>query len=841
MLQKVYQLTRTAVEFQLFTVLYLMIAVDGGAQQKNVSNVISYPQSLPKEVALDIQYLLQRSTGQSWSMQADKPANTGLILSLKPEGNYKTGESCLVNSDGSSFLKFDAPTIYGLIYGVYEYFRDLGFKFYLPDSLYTIIPKLQSIFKKTSVLETPFLRIRDFAGTGGFGSGLTDPGLAVQKSWQLWKWRNGFGAEFSLGGHVGETFNLDNAKALEQHPDWTASPIMKNGKVDVSTKLNYYNNAAVDFFTDWVIKKYTDKNYKAPPPYVRDMVSIEPADAAGYIASAPAGSDLKTISDQVFYAANVAAQKLDRLFPDRPNIGVSLYAYSGHADVPGFALNPRVFVQIIPYQFQNVAFGPAFIKRWSAKVKRFGLYDYFKYPDSYWDMPGAYTLDLLMKRAINAAAFGSEGTTYETSYSKFSTGIPLWVLSSYMCTGDPNWQKNYSQLITDLYGKAAPAIQNLFDIFYNQAHFELGDLKRAAGYVQSAQQLTSDLQILRRIEELREYLVYAYLFLKSQDPNNGDLEQRLLPVGKIAWTLYQKKIIHSYRIMQLVSYSFLNANPPDKSLADHYRKLHALTFPESNDAGAFWKKDDKYQANDINSLYSELSKLSVSVQNTSATIDEEVSAADLAYNPMQTLSFQSNSYNRGFLNLFAKKPTKMVVSYSVTNSNNASPTITISGVDKSYKIVYDYPLKSRTGNISISIPAGESAFFVNATANTTYQLQVQLNNAFCYFDGSPRGIMAFLNSQGTNSYDPSYYPSYVFVPKNTQHVQYKVQVNALKILDPDGKPVATKKVGSSADFELRSFDVPANYAGKFWMAIVSGNFNYQFLNIPDRYFLLTKK
>ena len=73
-------------------------------------------------------------------------------------------------------------------------------------------------------METPFLKIRDFFGTGGFGSGKTDPDQSVQKAWQLWKWRNGFGAEFSLAGHVGETFNLANAKELEKNPDWTATP-----------------------------------------------------------------------------------------------------------------------------------------------------------------------------------------------------------------------------------------------------------------------------------------------------------------------------------------------------------------------------------------------------------------------------------------------------------------------------------------------------------------------------------------------------------------------------------------------------------------------------------------
>jgi len=266
-----------------------------------------------------------------------------------------------------------------------------------------------------------------------------------------------------------------------------------------------------------------------------------------------------------------------------------LYAYSTHADVPNFPLNPRIFVQIIPYQFQTVAFGPAFIKRWSAKVKRFGLYDYFKYPDASWDMPGGYTLDQLMARAMNAAEAGSEGTTYESSYSKFSTAIPLWVLIQYMCTGDANWKKNYDQLITDLYGGASSSIKNLFDVFYFQPQFGTAELGKSLNDINEAQNQTKDPQVLARINELSLYLTYASTYLKSQDLDNGDLEQRMLPVEKIAWTVYQKKIIHSYRIMQLVSYGFLNAKTNDKNVSQRNKKLHVLTFPESKDPDAYWK------------------------------------------------------------------------------------------------------------------------------------------------------------------------------------------------------------------------------------------------------------
>jgi hypothetical protein len=826
--------------FYLFSFLFLISICK--AQNTSV-NVISYPQGFPKEIAGDIQSLLQTSTGQHWDT-TQKTSTKGFVLSLKLSGNYKTGESCLINSDGVSYVYFESPTTNGLVYGAYKYLRDLGFKFYLPDSLYTIVPSLRSVFRKTSAMETPFLRIRDFFGTGGFGSGKTDPDHSVQKAWLLWKSRNGFGSEFVLGGHAGEAFNGQNVKELEKHADWTATPIMKNGRMNPSTKLNYYNESAVDFFTDWAIKKFTNKNYQAPPAYLRDMASVDPADGEGYITTAPKGSQLKTISDQVFYAANVAAQKLDKIFPDQPNIGVNLYAYSVHADIPNFSLNPRVFVQVIPYAFQNVAFGPAFINRWSKKVKRFGLYDYFKYPDATWDMPGGYQIEELMKRAIYAANAGSEGTTYESSYSKFSTAIPLWVLCQYMCTGDTAWQKNYDKLIADLYGSAAPAIKEVFDIFYKRAQFGFFDFYEALHHVQKAQQLTTDQQALSRINEIKLYLCYAYLYLKSQDIETGNLEQRQLSLEKIAWTLYKRKIIHSYRIMQLVAYNFVNARPSDKALATHYQKLHLMTFPESPDPDALWKHDYSYSSTDVDNMLNQMfaSKKEAARSPTVPGISEQVMMVNPDYQADQNIMFQGNDRSRGYFYLFSKKPETVTISWSLTNSKGDVPTATISGADKSYRSVYDYPLKSSTGKVSIPIPAGESSFFINASTNTTYTLQVQPGAAFSYFEPSPWGKMIFLNEKGTPSYNPPNFPTYIYVPKGINQVQYKVQGNFLKIVAPDGNPVTTNLDKQlSGGIQLRSFAVPPNFSGKFWQAIIPGIYFYQFLNIPDRYFLLEKK
>src|SRR4030095_4617544 len=145
-------------------------------------------------------------------------------------------------------------------------------------------------------------------------------------------------------------------------------------------------------------------------------------------------------------------------------------------------------------------------------------------------------------------------------------------------------------------------------------------------------------------------------------------------------------------------------------------------------------------------------KETVSDISAPVTVADQIAEAQNGYRTKKNITLQGNSLNRGYFNLFAEKPETIVIDWKLTNSKGDLPTATISGSDKNYKTVYDHSLSSSSGKISISIPAGESNFFINAGANTIYILHLQAGDAFCYFDGSPRGKINFLNQKGTYSY-----------------------------------------------------------------------------------------
>jgi len=388
------------------------------------------------------------------------------------------------------------------------------------------------------------------------------------------------------------------------------------------------------------------------------------------------------------------------------------------------------------------------------------------------------------------------------------------------------------------------AIRKLFDLFYRKVQFGPSQIKECLYYIEEAEKLAEDKRVSVRLNELKSYMAYVYLYSAAQDVKNGTLEQRLLPVEKMAWTLYESKIIHSYRIMQLLSYNFLNAQTPDKALSEYYYKLHLKTFPDSDDPDAYWRKDYTYSPTEIANILTNIGATrTLGSEIYSGEIVDQIAASKSNYKPKSKITLEGNFTVRGYFSLFAEKPSNIAISWHLSNSQQDLPSATISGTDKDYNAVYDYPIKGQSGKISISLSKGESYFFIHASPNTTYELKIELNTVYCFFKGSPRGKMNFRDEKNNYTYNPSSYPSHFYIPQNAKEVQYKVQLNSLKIISPNGTQAKTELLKTFPDggWEIRSFTPPPNQRGKFWKAVINNNYNYEMLNIPDVYFLFEEK
>ncbi|RZK00851.1 MAG: hypothetical protein EOO46_20865, partial [Flavobacterium sp.] len=196
-------------------------------------------------------FLLEKSTGKNWQIaDINKTVSTGIILKIADHPAFTVKENYRLVSDGSNLLTITATSKEGLTFGFYKYLRTLGFKFYLPGEEYSIIPSVSNPFgKKTDQVDKPFLQIRNFFGTGGYGTDNPDPDKSVEKEWELWKLRNGFGNAYELEGHRGENFILENKETLQKNPSWLVKPLTGNSQTDQSIKLDYTNKEALNFYT----------------------------------------------------------------------------------------------------------------------------------------------------------------------------------------------------------------------------------------------------------------------------------------------------------------------------------------------------------------------------------------------------------------------------------------------------------------------------------------------------------------------------------------------------------------------------------------------------------------
>ena len=66
------------------------------------------------------------------------------------DSTFINDQSCKIESNGTSLIKFSAAQDAGLCFGIYNYLDELGFRFYLPGTLWEKIPTLTSPYKQVS-------------------------------------------------------------------------------------------------------------------------------------------------------------------------------------------------------------------------------------------------------------------------------------------------------------------------------------------------------------------------------------------------------------------------------------------------------------------------------------------------------------------------------------------------------------------------------------------------------------------------------------------------------------------------------------------------------------------
>jgi hypothetical protein len=112
---------------------------------------IYYPANssqLLKSTANDLASLFRRAMpGGDFAVQEYGSTMPSQGIIFKYDNSIGSGNTCKVESDGIAVLRFTAAEDNGLNFGAYRYMAELGFRFYLPGTIWEKIPAISSPFK----------------------------------------------------------------------------------------------------------------------------------------------------------------------------------------------------------------------------------------------------------------------------------------------------------------------------------------------------------------------------------------------------------------------------------------------------------------------------------------------------------------------------------------------------------------------------------------------------------------------------------------------------------------------------------------------------------------------
>jgi hypothetical protein len=782
-----------------------------------------------KSSADDAVRVLGKMTGQEYSVVSETGAVAGAIaegIFLVPSVSSAapadavaklkgTGrEPFLIRSVDSRKLWIISNGAEGLGHGVYFFLEQLGVRWLMPGDAWEVIPPRQGIGIRLDTVVVPAYKMRNFAGTGGFGKALpVDPGAQIAARWARWKVRNRFGGEYLLGGHSGEAFNVEKKALLLEHPEYLAKVNGRHVSWSQIAKLNTANPEAVKLYVDWTVNRFRTMRKANPDAFA---VSVEPSDGGGHCNS----DACKQIgngspSDQVFYVANEAAKAVRAEFPDG---WVNLYGYHEHAVPPSFPLEPNVYVAVIPYAFQTTGLAPEeLIKAWSGKVRRMGIYNYWSIPDWSADLPSFDFVNTPREQLRLWQKNNIEGYTSESTFSGGAMG-PGWYLASRLMW---NPQADDAAILNEWFdasfGPARVPMRRMlerwargFSLIGNEIALSHRDVAEARRLAQN------DPAVLARLADYGRYVEYLRLRHGYDTAPPAAKSDALHQLVRHVWRIYHSGMIHSFRLFQLLARGNKEVTegfPLDKASAPVWKEL----TPRS-DAEVFAHLEAGART---------LQPLDFSTRRYSG----ELVPVPKSLLPQSTVEVLPPMSFIGRVTLEASVPAG--VRDLAFQLNSGPPTrVQLAGSDG--VLLYDKPTNGAGGGAGAATAALETVRIPLSRAGR-YRLTLtqEKNTAFSFAPPREAGVtlLPFTTSKGQAS--P---PLYFFVPKGVKNVAIHELLGLPETLQPRLWTASGEEVKAQVH-EGRTvllYPVPAGQDGKVWKIarIVAPNGPIDILNAP---------
>lgn len=531
---------------RLLTVLMIFCFTCAKAQ------TVYYPvhsSDLLRSTASDLASLISRSSGVTINIQpyTSLPLK-GIILAY--DSTISGNQSCRITGNGTDRIQFSAAQDNGLCFGIYQYLDQLGFRFYLPGTIWEKIPYLPNVFRSIDSTVSGKYKYNNWNISGGYNRWIMDNdsqyGWEVYfgkngHEWAQYQRRNNMNGSYRFTGHRGDIMNTDYLDSLRQNPCYVAS-YNNSREASVQSVPDINNQGSMALWANTIGARFTSVkniilgnpslyvNYFRNFNYSNQHIGIEVPDGAHWgnslsiipcTGSTYNGDPYPKPSDQQFMLVAYTTQKLKI---ENPGRNFQCYAYATHANVPSSSISipENVDVQVVPTAFQFETSPKALLNRWYSRTSQVSEYHYFNIPQWTGEMPmfstSQYkiTLDRIRSRS-------SQGIVIEASPAKFAT-LPFIFAGNSLLQNEVNFDSSIDEFINSMFPQAVGIhIKKLLEYFGDENVFSIGNFTpdnkfKIPLFLQTLNNAVMESgtagspEVKARLREIKAYLHYMILY-----------------------------------------------------------------------------------------------------------------------------------------------------------------------------------------------------------------------------------------------------------------------------------------------------------------------------------------
>jgi Secretion system C-terminal sorting domain len=825
------------------------------------AQTVCYPVQSSKTLqstAEDVAVLLQKAVpgSQFTSSTYTVMPQSGFVFVY--DSTITGSRACRVESDGAGFIKFSASEDNGLCFGIYQYFQQLGFRFYLPGSIWETIPVLTTPYKKIDSVYSFNFKYNGWYLSGGHNRWVMDNdnnygwesyfGLNGH-NWSLYQRRNGMTGEYRFAGHRSDIISGTNTATWQNNPCYIAS--YNNSRTVSSQSVPDVNNAsAKDLWANIIEQKYTTYRSSVlsnPNAYINQLrglnyssfnVGIEVTDGALW-GNTKDNSGCINVgyakeSDQSITLANHTAQMIGSKYP---NVHFQLYAYSTHADIPSASMpiNEKLDIQLVPEVYQNLTSTNGLRNRWYSRTKNVSEYNYLNLSGWSGETP-SLDLDALKTTLQIAKDKKSQGLMWEASPAKFAS-LPFLLAANQSLQNNIKVDSTLVEFCNSMFAEAGKTIYNLLQLWTDNKKLAGGisNLYKLPLYFElineADKKIAKEPEIVKaRLRELKAYLHYTALYYDWA----GDQGTNAKTSKAVALCLYLAKInklqlVNSYYLISTITRSYAATS----SFYQQYNVANGTAYQNGNLPLLTAAEIEHDFSNDLSKFTGTINKYKF---ETTEVIAGRLDAAGLKIpekvNVQLGYTNGMDYYNRCEFIIKAPKAGSFIIEYNPTfeMADKGYINFTVESTDRVLEIAEDFSLdkNAKAGSITITLPAaGNYKLTVSSKYKSSVNLSITTNKNIFYKSGAFFG-------KATESYEKDIdKPGYIYIPAGIDKLYFSLgnsnasgngfksetHINsAFAIQDITGKILKARFVTPN-DSALFYIEIPRESAGKFCRVI----------------------